>query len=155
MMWLWHNLGRGVRGFLSAEIPRDFEVGSNDLGLSLDHRERRRPRRLLLDYPKTPARAPAFPVHGPHPRPIFRRFSRSQNPVVAAGILPAVEPRPPARRKVAAPWPDALELVGTRSGGKMPALHGRQDACRYGLRPQLTSDLRRFSFPAVGLSTRR
>ena len=62
---------------------------------------------------------------------------------VAAGILPAVEPRRPARRKnrtkavTSGAWrvmrlsSAALQTSGRRSGRQDAALYGRRDACRY------------------------
>ena len=59
------------------------------------------------------------------------------NRPVAAGILPAVEPRLPARRNgqpqtsCASSAPDAPEEMWFFPGGETRALHGRQDACHY------------------------
>ena len=57
--------------------------------------------------------------------------SRPMNPV-AVGILPAVETGLPARRKWFGKIPNTLSNATVVSGGKMPALYGRQDARRYG-----------------------
>ena len=49
---------------------------------------------------------------------------------VAAGILSAVGPWIPARRKWRGKVPDALPPAAIVPGGKMPALYGWQDARR-------------------------
>ena len=65
--------------------------------------------------------------------------------LVAAGILPAVEPGLPARRKGIGKIPDALSAAMVVPGGKMPALSGRQDARRYGSWAQSALACRGFS----------
>ena len=56
--------------------------------------------------------------------------------LVAAGILPEVEPWLPARRKWLGKIPNALPNATVVPGGRMPALYGRQDARRYSSRAQ-------------------
>ena len=72
--------------------------------------------------------------------------------LVAAGILPAVEPGLPARRKWFGKIPDTLPNAAVVPGGKMPALYGRQDARRYGGRARCAQKIRGGLSPALSHS---
>ena len=59
--------------------------------------------------------------------------------LVAAGILPAVEPWLPARRKWLGKIPDSQSIAAVVPSGKMPALYGRQVARRHVKAAQIVS----------------